>query len=380
MANKDTRGKIVSENIFNCANLDEFVSSIIQILPFEGASMSKFYLCEIDGIQFLTKLCFYRKAIHELHDKQPADMLSTVDAEIQILNIFNKKITRANITPCILELVYYKICDNLCKIIPSGEDCDQLLMLERTGNTIDDDLYQTMCKYSDMVKNGLAYNKCAFLVLDKCDMSLDEYLQKSVESPVFVSVFKSILFLVVHTFYAISELYPGFRHYDLHTENVMLKFDTKYKFKANKPKFMVFIINGEQYAVPYFGIIPKIIDFGFSSLPEENVISNFTGHRIHMYFRSNNDLLLLFHWIHSRVSHIGGDKPAMIDELLQHLEPNRAYVQYHTPYIRKVEDKIPTYREMVTNSLWDEYKNIIVPDGQIYNEYAPVNARSKSKK
>jgi hypothetical protein len=155
----------------------------------------------------------------------------------------------------------------------------------------------------------------------------------------------------------------------------MLKFDQGYKFKASDQKFLVFIIDGVKYYVPYFGIIPKIIDFGFSSLPEENIVSNAVEDRAQMYFRSQNDLLLLFHWIYHILKQSGGDKLGRIDKILQHLEPNRTYVQYYTEYIRKVESQIPSYEDMVKNRVWTEYKNSKVKDRQIYAEYTPVGSR-----
>jgi serine/threonine protein kinase len=364
--------KITAGNLFDCTNLANFIASIIQILPYRGFSMSRFYLCELDGIKFLTKLCFYRKTAIEIYGKTPAAALSHVDAEINILRILNEKFTGRNITPCIIELVYSKVCNTMSKMVPKENVCEHILTEE--GDVVpEDDIKQLICRHKDLVKNDLAYDKCAFLVLDKCDMSLDEYLQKSINTPISLAVFKSILFQVIYTFYTITKVYPGFRHYDLHTENIMLKFDPNYKFKVSDPKFLVFTIEGEQYSVPYFGIFPKIIDFGFSSLPEENIVSNAIADKERMYHRTQNDILFLFHWIHFRIRHMANDKLNRIDKLLQQLEPNRSYVQYYTEYIRKIEHKIPTYEQMVKNRVWNEYRQHRAQKNQIYNAYADVN-------
>jgi serine/threonine protein kinase len=363
--------KITAGNLFDCSNLADFIASIVQVLPFKGISMSRFYDCDIDGVRFLTKLCFYRKSAPELYGKKSKNTLPHTDAEINILRVFKKRFTDRNITPCILELVYYKVCNSLSKITPRNKVCEQLV-LEYKDYGPAEDVAQTICKHADLVHNGLAHDKCAFLVLDKCDITLDTYLQRSVNTPISTAVFKSLLFQIIYTLYAINKVYPKFRHYDLHTENIMLKFDPTYKFKATNQKFLVFTIDGEKYYMPYFGIIPKIIDFGFSSLPEEGIVSNAVEDRAQMYFRSQNDLLLLFHWIYHILKQSGGDKLGRIDKLLQHLEPNRTYVQYYTEYIRKVETEIPTYEDMIKNRVWSEYKNSKVRPNQIYAEYTPV--------
>lgn len=370
------RKKIDASNLFNCSDLTEFTSSIVKILPYEGVSMSRFYICEVEGIRFLTKLCFYRKEAPEIYGKVNRDLLAHVDAEINILKILRDKIIDNNISHCILELVYEKVCDGLGKITPKEKICEQLV-LDYKETRPEDDVEQLLCKYSDLVKNNLAYDKCAFLVLEKCDMSLDEYLLKSINTPVSLAVFKSLLFQIIYTMYAINYIYPGFRHYDLHTDNIMLKFDPNYKFKATNPKFLVYHIDGERYSVPYFGIIPKIIDFGFSSLPEEGIVSNATDDKVRMYYRSNNDLLFLFRFIHYTLSRSGGDKLGRVDKILSNLEPNRTYVQYYTEHIRKIEDKIPTYEQMVRNRVFDEYKKHAPPKTQIYNEFTPLTELQK---
>lgn len=363
--------KLTASNLFNCSDLSMFIASIVQTLHFKGVSLSLFYICEFEGVRFLTKVSFYRKTYPELYGKTSKNVIPHVDAEINILRIFKEKIIDKNLTPCILELVYSKICKGLNKLTPGKKACERL-MIDYRDTSPGDDIEQLICRYIDFVKNGLAHDKCAFLVLEKCDISFDEFLIKSINTSVSLAIFKSLLFQIIYTIYVINRLYPRFHHYDLHTENIMLKFDPNHKFKATNPKFLVFIINGEKYSVPYFGIIPKIIDFGYSVLPEEGIISNIVEDRIAMYTRSDNDLVFLFHWIHEMLSRVGGDKLGHIDKILEKLEPNRTFMQYHPEYIRKIAKNIPTYREMVENPIWYEYKKFKATGSQIYNEFTPI--------
>lgn len=375
MTFKIVRNKIAAAKIFSCSDLSEFIQSIVQILPFKGWSKSRFYMCEVQGVRFLTKLCFYRKMPLEVYGKPTKAVVPHTDAEISILKIFKEKLIDKNITPCILELVYAHVCEGLSKVTPRDKICERL-MTEHDARP-EEEVQRQMCEYSDLVKNGLAHDKAAFLVLEKCDMTLDDYLKKSINTPVSLAVFKSLLFQIIYTFHTIYRIYPNFHHFDLHTDNIMLKFDSQYKFKATNPKFLVYHIDGETYNVPYFGIIPKIIDFGFSSLPEEGVISNATEDRMQMFVRSSNDLLFLFHWIHHTVASTGADKLGRVDKILSALEPNRTYVHYYTEYIRKVEKILPTYENMVKNKIFDEYRKYVIPKTQIYAEYTPVPSADK---
>jgi hypothetical protein len=370
MSDDITQEKIDAEKLFDCSNMFDFVSSIVRNVPYEGSSMSLFYICEYNNVQFLTKIYFYRKSYFEVYSNLPKNIITSGDADIKILQLLREKITDKNLTYCILELVYYKVCEGVSTFGPSEKTCENLV--NRAENlSIRDGLEQYMCRYLKLVKNGLAYDKCAFLVLDKCDLNLGEYLRGYIETPINFVVFKSILFQIIHAFYIITTVYPEFHHYDLHTGNVLLKFDPNYKFKSNNVKFLSYNVGGRIYIVPYFGIIPKIIDFEFSSLPEENIISSAAVDKVQMYYRSRNDLLFLFYWIDSDVVRQHGiDKVGKMRGLLNKLEPNESYINYDTEHIRMIEDKIPTYEQMMQNDVWNDYRNVKVPKTQIYNEFA----------
>lgn len=358
--------KIEAAQLFNCKNLTPFIDSIIEVLPFKGVSMSRFYSCEFEGVQFLTKLCFYRKSTPEIYNRASSKTIPQVDAEIQILNKFRENIIEKGISPCILELVYHKICP-VAKLVHKPQ-CEDLLMSEYKGTPANDVNY-LMCTFWDLVENDMAHNKCAFLVMERCDMSFDDFIRKHVGTPIGVAIFKSLLFQLVYTIYAISRVYKKFRHYDLHTENVMLKFDTSFTFKANEQKYLVFHVDDQVYTVPYFGIIVKIIDFGFSILPEEGILSNNIDDKSIMYNRIDNDLLVFFHYIHHVINRSASDKTGAIEKMLAVLDPNLSYITYYPEGIRKLGDKVPTYKQMIDSKIWSEYrKNKTIPQ-QIFGEY-----------
>lgn len=352
-------------SLFDCEDLHKFAKTITQVMPYKGASMSRFYVCNFKGVSFLTKLHFYRKEPYELYGdtNSPAarKFMHQIEAEISILRLFRDEIVAQGYTWCILEMAYYKVCDNVRKAIPSRAKCNRAI----NNQAVSTDLERALCLHADKVRAGLSHDKCAFLVLDKCDMTLDDYLVRHVTTPVEISILKSILFLVIHCVYVISTLYPDFHHHDLHTDNVMLKVDRDFVFDPNNMKFIAMIIGGVQYHVPYFGIIPKLIDFGYSSLPSRRIVSDFVKNKLEMYYRTNNDLLVFFHWIYYAVN-----GAPQVDSILRQLEPTGSYVNYYQPHVRSIEKTLASYKDMVTNNLWQEYRDSA--KGEIIVSFTPL--------
>lgn len=351
--------------LFDCNNLTNFITSIKRALPFRGYSMSRFYLCEYNGVQFLTKMAFYNKTAPELYNKIDTSLMSHIDAEISILRIFNKQFIDHNITPCIIELIYSKICSGLSAITPSEDICAHLLPNYNTL-TPSNNVEQSLCNQKNLVDDGLAYDKTAFLVLDKCDQSLAQWIRGYTGSPVSFALLKSILFMVLHAFVMFRRLYPRFTHYDLHDDNILLKIDHTYVFDPHNPQFLVFLVDGVTYSVPYFGIIPKIIDFGFSSLPEEQIVSNIVADRVQMHYRVDHDIILLLYWLHDKL--VTGPDTMSALNLLSELDPSGAYKHYNTQTIRGLSDKILSYDETMKLPTWDCYRKQ-VPNKHVWHTY-----------
>lgn len=360
-----TRQVIHAANIFDPDHLADFIASIVEVMPYGGVSMSRFYLCEINGVRFLTKLCFYRKGPKELYGrsvvKRKKSPISHTDAEIRILTVLKNAITSAGISPCVLEIVYAKSYKGVKKIVPSGRDCSLLSLVERP--TPGDDFDKLICEYHNLVKEGLAHDKYSFIVLDKCDITLNYFLRRLIDSPVNGAIFKSLLFMIIHVLASILRIYPKFRHYDLHTDNILIKIDPNYKFRAGRPKYLVFKFGKEKFSVPYFGLIPKIIDFGFSVLPEEGIASAVIDDQNQMYLRADNDILYLFYWIQTTVG-----EGTRIGKLLKTLEPTQSYIAYNAARIRNESRKVPDVVSMMKSTAWHEYQHDI-PMSQIYQEF-----------
>ena len=290
--------KIIKEKkIYDCKDLKPFINSIKSILPYRGYSASHFFMNKENKIQFITKLNFYRKDNPELYGTVSKGTVHQNTAEIKVLELLKKEIIDKKISPCIIRILYHVDCTNSTKYITPGDKlCGQY------RKTVDENLlgiiYGLFCRNLDLIRSGISNDRFSFVTLEEGNITfrkfLTTYVNNSFEG---VSVFKTLLFQIIFTFYQISKKYPSFRHYDLHTDNIMLKFDNSYIFNPIDLKFLIFTNESTHWAIPYFGVIVKIIDFGFTVIKEEKIISNVIDNKMIMHSRPDNDILFLLNLI-----------------------------------------------------------------------------------
>ncbi len=361
--------KLEATNIFDCSDLTAFIASIRAVLPITSFSDSRFFICEIDNVKFLTKLTFYSKTPAQLYNAAVTPgAISQNDAELKTLSLLDEEIVNKNISPCIVRLIYYKICNNINKVLPN-KICDELL--GKTTMKIHERIYDIFCDYYERMRSGIVNNQFCFTVLEQCDLTFDEYIRDiSVNKKVNINLIKSLLFQILYTSYRIKKKYPGYKHGDLHTNNVMLIIDKDYdyqsKIKKNKQKYIVFKDGQNTYSVPYFGIICKIIDFAFTNIPEANIVSNIIDDKVMMYDRQHidNDLIPFFSWTYHELHWC-----QQVVDLLKFIEPNESYKYYtRVSYLRKIREKIPSYADMMRAAVWDDYK-IAVSDESIWEQF-----------
>lgn len=300
--------------------------------------------------------------------------MSQIDAEMAILAVLKTAIIMRGVSPCILELVYSKVCTGIEKAVSKmAPDCTHLANdhYVKYGPASIDKIF---CHYVQDLKGGLAHDKFAFLVLEECTMTLTVFLETAIKSPIGAPMLKSFLFMIIYTLHCIYLQFPKFRHYDLHTDNIMLKFDQNFVYNIHNPEFIKITTtfpdgSTRTYYVPFWGIIPKIIDFGFSVLPEKNIISNIIHDKVKMFDRTESDIIfLLFNIYHTHKENLGSHYlVAVVEDLLTALDPNEYYKHHNATYLRTV--KLPTVNDMLQNAIFDEY---LPKASTIYAEYSDV--------
>jgi len=329
------------KGVFDFDNIYKFLSIIQYKLRVENHySKTYFYMCKYKNIKFLTKLGYYVKNDPELYKR--TENMHEIDSEIAILEYLNK----LNIyTPGITELLYYKkmkhsklIKGNLCKHNANKK-------LGAANIDTEKEIIFNTCTYQNMIRLGLAYDKVAFVILERCDISFKYIIM---EPPNLMKDFViSFLFQIFYTLHIIHKYYPTFIHFDLHTNNIMLRFNPnyshdenykciKYTFDDNKCKHTAYI--------PYFGAIVKLIDFGFSSLPEKNIYNSVLDDKYISLNRSNKDIYHLLH-------HIYVINPAY-DFILKEIDPQKHYITYSIDKINKLK---VDYAKILKNDIFKKY-------------------------
>lgn len=352
-------------NIFSCDENESFQKYIVYKFPINSYSGSVFILIDVDNTFIFVKICFYKKTLTELYiGKKDITTTHQNDAEIKILNILNEKITHKYISPCIINLIYTKKCNNLSKIYPTDKLCTTIE--KRAKLTHKQAISAILCGMKDLIKHNIYNSEFSFLVLELCDLTMDSFIIEQIKNPELNNIIKSILFQIIYTFYRIKKIYPKFSHNDTHLHNIMIKIDHKFKYTKKNQKYIVYNDEKTSYAVPFYGFIPKIIDFGFASLPEENIFNDIKNNRELNYLISPNDMLFLFNDIYKATNY-----DYNVIKFLNILDPTKAYKKYSISRINELEknNKIQSEHKMLNSAVYKAYKQFKPAPGQIYKIY-----------
>lgn len=364
--------RLTAANIFDCGDLSNFIETITSILPFGGISMARLYNCIIGKTKFLTKVSFFAKSAPEIYNA--SNNKPHPEAEIMILTRLRNIFLANKITPCIVELVYGHRCNKVTMLAKNICKMDKLTDSAAKPSA---DLVKYLCDFNNMVKEGLAHDSMVFLVLERCDMTVSEFLRKHSSLPITYFIIKSMLFQIILTLTLIHDIYPNFKHYDLHSDNVMFKIDPNFVLDFSRPSYLIYKRKGLKYYVPYFGLIPKIIDFGHSVIPEEKIYSSAIDDKRHMYGRAGMDILLLLYDMRRTLASVSKNF-AQYDELFSMIDPSNLYVEYDTNAIRNSGDSFESYEIML--ELFDYRKS--ASDGKIYGKFSDSRLKEfrKTKK
>ena len=354
--------KSKEHKLFNDKDIHILINNTVKELVNNDSEITRFHDCEFEGHKFFVKVCFY-------HILTPEPLLSEryvihqSEMEYKALQCMNKILDK-NYLNTIIRLFHVHIIDDLEVVTPNRKKCLEMMFTKKRT------LKYLFCQYKHLVENGLALNKCSFIFLEMCDLNFTVFLEKYIDNSVNFELFRCIMFQIIFTLYVITTLYPGFHHYDLHTDNIMLVIDTQYKIDFNNLEYIEYTVSKKKYHVPYFGITVKIIDFENAVIPEEHIVSRTTLDRIIMYQRPENDIVFTLFWIY-KVFKTAGLLPADIEAALRDIEPNESYKYYEMHYIRKIENRIPCYVDMLNCKLFAQYRDK-AKQKKVIHSFAPV--------
>lgn len=351
--------------IFDCDNISKFIDSFVSILPLKGISDSLFAICEVKRgdkkVRFLVKFYHHKKTpLEQITDYKG---INSSDAEIAIMKEFKKTFIDTNITPNIIEMLYYKKCNNIeslasdsvCEdpsthaMIKSSEDETELV------HTFGNFFYNRICDLIIKKRVGLVGDNYYFAIIEQMNEALSDYISDNAISAggVFIPILKTILFEIIYTLREIEKKYPKFKHGDLHPQNILLLNDPNYKFDPNNIKYIVYASKSNTpYYVPYYGIVPKIIDFGHSALPEINVVSPASMSLRQKYINVANDTTYLLWYIYKMFN-----ANQEIVNLIKSIYHNNMFVFLRdASQMRRFANRQLSTEILLDNNIWDEYK------------------------
>lgn len=359
-------GAISTKRILSCKDFADIVDTAEEVHAINSYAHPLIVFARLkEGIK-LIKLVVARVS--------PAEAYTTVDTEIynddianeiRILKLLKQKITDVNISPCIVELEGSCNYDIAQTVKDLKLDCLRLgRRLRGRSLSARDTILDAVCEWDQVSRIGQFSDRIAAQMLERCDYTFARYFSGYRDTFVDFMIFKAVLFMVIYTMYQIRKLYPQFRHGDLHTDNVMIKVDRDFTFDPSAPKFLVF--NDDvlgSFKIPYYGIVPKIIDFGFAMIPEEKMLPKNLIEKFFLGSRFKEDIPALLYWIYDDMRY-----HPRINQLLAAIDPEMIHTE--ALYTAKERaDRIRSYPEILKLPVWSEFRDAKITPDQVYEEY-----------
>lgn len=356
--------------ILSGKNMNDLFDSLIDV--FEAGSFMRPCLCTVDtksGVKII-KLTHSPFLEAEFYGVDMSDTMTDNESEAEILAIFNREVVSTGITPCIVVSEGHGQYTGVVKTLDElGVDCDRITRQKREGD-IQGHLVgyakTWLCNVKYEIDVKLSRDVVNMTALERCNITFYSVLLSYYDSPSEFVQMKSFLFMIIYTLYQLNRIYPGFMHNDLHVNNIMFKYDDGFRLDVQKMQTLKFHVDNTVYSTPYFGIIPKIIDFGLASVPSRGIVSrNVKYSMFAARSRFKNDLsrLLWDVWSHPNIQ----QSSRMVD-LLYRLDPKQIYRNSEWAAMAKSEEMRP-YGEIIASGIWSEYRNKDVSSDRVYAEY-----------
>jgi hypothetical protein len=327
--------------LFDCDKWDLLQQSIKYVIFTTSRSWGG--IMELNGVEVMLKLSAYTRWVTLDPKNIPEGAEHPVSTEIEMLKAIRQKIIERNYSPVFIEIIYAKDCE----VTPIQHARSPYTRFEGSSN-------------NDFLRRlSPDITKMALIVLEKCNMTFRKFVTRMVFARD-IAIFKSVLFMLIHGWHVLHLAIPDFRHGDTHTENFMVKMDAAAGF-CGTPQVNIVYALGKTYAVPYYSVIPKVIDFDHSRSESLGIVT-YTANmaQVNMY---TNELARLFHGLKWRLMKVYGQnefsKLAM--ELIYSLTPQEAYVSD----ANVTNATFPTTDELLGSKTFEEYKiadTILIPE------------------
>lgn len=341
----------VKDKFIQCGSLQKILSKTVNVLSnLESLSDAIILLVELGKIQYVVKLTPYKFNVFELQgaEKIRRNYMEEIDCENKILTLFREEILDANVSPCLIRIVDFAVCSDF------NSDFSKV---KSTGLT--PGVYDSLVAWSYRVSVGIYKPSYNLEMNEACAYTLGRYLKNYRDTPLDYVQLKSMLFMVMYTLYRIRKLYPEFRHRDLHTGNILIMPAPDYTLDTKNLQVLRFVDKQiGTFEIPFFGLVPKIADFGHASIPERDIRS--VGEILMPEIRMipKNDEISLMHriWVECRPRNLIGN-------LLSAIDPARVF-EYPVP-----NRETRGLAQILTDPIFKEYRGALVDDSRVFHTY-----------
>ncbi len=321
----------IIEKLFDCHNWAAIESHILYKVFISSSAWGG--IVEIGNAEFMLKVAGYNRWITLDPSNIPQGAHQHVATEIAMLWEIKKRIILKNYSPAFVEIVYSKNC-------PLAKELAEPLDGSPPGS------------FRSVLARGVRADteQVAIVVLEKCTETFGRFVPRLIFGEQIV-IFKSLLFTLIHGWYVLHQVISDFRHGDTHEGNFMVKLE-KTAGLSRESSFNIFYADGKTFAVPYYGIIPKVIDFDHARSESLGIITYTANMQIvNMYA---NELARLFYELARKLTKSGGRsefaKKAL--ELLRELNPANNHIENtHT-----LSEKFPSIKELILSPSFSDYK------------------------
>lgn len=353
------------DKIIDCGDIVGSVAKYAtSIEDIRAAGRAAIIYMNVEGNEFVVKMSTYdNPGPLTVPAVKGITYLPAPDVEIAIMQQLRKKIIRKGITPCIAELLSSKICEGALGQATAWQDNEITLHNSLSPENI---LIRKLVFEYDMMQRGVVYDKVAFVAIEKLGTTLASYIAILRDDALGKTIILSLIWWIIYTFGAIQTVFPGFRHGDIHLGNIMIYSDWNYALDDGI-KYIEVTVKGDKpstYWIPYLGILPKLIDFGHSSMPSEGIASNYT---LLPYYSDTkqDDLHHLLAFIYKNlVSRASNPSTRYLSTIINALSPQG----YHSKMMPTAAPPPLDPFAMLDNEIFSEYRSPKSPS-QIYSKY-----------
>jgi len=340
---------------------------------------------------FIMKITAHRKTEIEIYSRkstQAAGTMNTAEAETRVMLLLKKHFIDTGITPHLAEILDHRMCV-LTELVKSiGTPCSaaykQMPAFPPPGMVRSPQ--EIICEYAERIDLGFYEDRASIVFLEHCGyMSLHNVFEHGIATGYAnaLDTLRGILFSIVFTLTAITDKFPLFRHGDLHAGNIMILNDMRFVVDPHHTQFVRYRRGGDEWLVPFRGAWIKIIDFGYSQIPEEDVISDQRRDPLDVLKMHLSDIHYLLYYIRQNCMTLLRSNPLaeVLDrELFQPMDPQQIRDNHAgiAETLKRAKDPL-TYPQILACSAFDAFKITAekkLPDAPIYQTFeAPPAAR-----